>query len=291
MRRYNVPIDVDDLVKRYSRGESEKALAKVFGVSRTIIRNRLVKAGVQPRGRSEAMFIRMANTSPEERARLATAAHDAVRGKPKTPEFLLARAAGVEKQGARHGNVSPAELILASDLRNATLPVVHQKAIGPYNVDIATGTVAVEVLGGGWHRSKLHGKRLRYMLDAGWDVIYIWVDGRRSPLRPGAAQYVVAHCEFRDGNPALPRCYRVIRGGGEFVAEGSADGDDIPDVLPVSDGPDVLPAEIPLGLCQCGCGRPTWIPTRTDIPRGRVKGVPVRFAKGHGSRLRSNDPR
>ena len=89
--------------------------------------------------------------------------------------------------------------------QNQGVGVIYQKAIGPYNADLAIGTVAVEVLGGQWHRIKHHGKRLRYILDAGWDVIYIWVDAKHFPLGPGAAEYVIAHCEFREepSHPAL----------------------------------------------------------------------------------------
>lgn len=281
MRRYNIPLDVDDLVQRYARGESEKALAETFGVSRDVIRRRLVKAGVEPRNRSDAMFVRMAHASPEERSRLADAAHAAVRGKPRSTEFLISRAKGIETLGAAHGTVSAAEILLASMLRGYWLQVTHQKAIGPYNADLAAGTVAVEVLGGSWHRSKRHRKRLRYLLDAGWDVIFVWVDGLHYPLGRGAAEYVAAHCEFRSRNPAAPRCYRVIRGDGKFVAEGSADGDDLPDVLPISDRPDVAPAEVPFGYCHCGCGKRTRIARQTRTERGQVKGMPLRYLTGH----------
>lgn len=276
-----VKIDDAAMVTRYLAGESEKTLAAAFGVDRNGIRRRLLRAGVTPRGRSESMYVRMARTSPEERARLASAAHDAVRGKPQSFDFLCKLAAG--KEGRTDGSVSPAELRLADMLREAGLTVIHQKAIGPYNADIATGTVAVEILGGSWHRSKKHGRRLRYILDAGWDVIYIWVDGRRHPLTPDAAQYVVAHRKFREANPAAPRCYRIIRGGGQFVAEGSADGDDIPDTLPNTDRPDVAPAEVPLGYCHCGCGRKTRPAAISDAAKGWVKGQPVRYVSGHNA--------
>lgn len=280
-----VAVDSAAIVSRYLAGESEKALADALGTNRTVIRNRLLDADIQPRGRSESMYLRMSQASPEERARLASAAHDSVRGKPKTPEFLIARAIGVERQGAAHGNASPAELMLASMLRDAGVPIIHQKAIGPYNVDLAVGSVAVEVLGGGWHRAKLHGERLRYLLDAGWDVIYVWVNALRYPLGPGAGQYVVAHCEFRDRNPSAPRCYRVIRGGGEFVAEGSSDGDDIPDVLPVTNRPDVHPAEVEPGTCRCGCGRAT--SGRVNPRTGKV----AAYISGHNARAGNRNPR
>jgi hypothetical protein len=282
-RRERVSIDSDAVVKRYLAGESEKALAAAFGVDRNAIRTRLRKAGVEPRNRSEAAYLRMAHATADERARLASAAHDAARGRRRPLSEKLARAATMEAMGVSAPSVSAAEKLLAGWLSDAGLAVIHQKAVGPYNVDLAAGTVAVEVLGGGWHRAKLHGERLRYLLDAGWDVIYIWVDGRRSPLTAEAAQYVVSHCQVRDGDPAAPRCYRVIRGGGEFIAEGSADGDDIPDVLPITDRPDVPPAEVGPGYCHCGCDRQT--------SGGRAHdGGRVRYISGHNPQRRNRNP-
>ena len=41
---------------------------------------------------------------------------------------------------------------------------------------------------------------------------------------------------------------------------------------------------IPPGLCQCGCGRQTWIATRTSTAKGWTRGEPVRYARGHHPR-------
>lgn len=38
------------------------------------------------------------------------------------------------------------------------------------------------------------------------------------------------------------------------------------------------------GLCQCGCGKPTSIPTKNCTSLNRVKGVPMRFLPGHSSK-------
>ena len=35
------------------------------------------------------------------------------------------------------------------------------------------------------------------------------------------------------------------------------------------------------GLCQCGCGAKTAVPDHTDTSKGWVKGVPLRYIKGH----------
>ena len=38
---------------------------------------------------------------------------------------------------------------------------------------------------------------------------------------------------------------------------------------------------IPLGLCQCGCGKPTKIAKYNSPKYGWIKGLPVRFCRGH----------
>jgi len=45
-----------------------------------------------------------------------------------------------------------------------------------------------------------------------------------------------------------------------------------------------LATEIPLGLCQCGCGERTNIAPNTSPRLGRVKGQPYRFLHGHNGR-------
>jgi len=45
---------------------------------------------------------------------------------------------------------------------------------------------------------------------------------------------------------------------------------------------------IPLGLCQCGCGNKTNIISSTNVKDGRIKGAPSRFLPGHNGRLQEN---
>ena len=40
----------------------------------------------------------------------------------------------------------------------------------------------------------------------------------------------------------------------------------------------------PYGYCQCGCGEKTTVPTRNNAIHGRVKGVPIRYVRGHQGR-------
>lgn len=265
-------IDVADLARRYLAGESEKALAESLGVSRTPIRRLLLKAGVEPRNRSAGMYVRMARTGPEERARLTEAAHAAARGRTIPFDELCRNALGTQSSVA---NISAYEYRLCDLLAERGVAYTQQRAYGPYNVDVTVGRVAVEILGGNWHASKSHGQRIRYLLDSGVDVLYIWSTGDFK-IGPGAAEHVIAFAEEASGNPTSGGRYRVIRGNGQLVADFQTDRDEIPDVVPNSDLPKTPPASVPYGLCHCGCGRVTTI----------YGGEPRRYVSGHNN-LRS----
>src|SRR5699024_7131513 len=84
--------DINDLISRYLSGESVKHLAESFGFSRQVVYRVLRNANIKPRNRSESMYVRMAQTPPEERKRLASAANEAKRGLANTPEMLHKRA-------------------------------------------------------------------------------------------------------------------------------------------------------------------------------------------------------
>ena len=68
-------------------------------------------------------------------------------------------------------------------------------------------------------------QRVKYLRKRGWSVLYIWVTARH-PLTRRAADQIVAAGQAAERNPALIGQYWVIRGTGEFVAEGRPDGDE-----------------------------------------------------------------
>ena len=220
MKKIN--IDIDNLIRLYELGESEKALAEKFGVSRTVIRPRLIENGIKPRNRSEAMYVRMSRTSKEERARLTAASHAAIRGTHHSFERQCKTAISRERSQSWIGR---GERICLDMLRTHGLDGVPQKAIGPYNVDIAidSPSIAVEIFGGHWHTCDEHASRFRkrtdYILNAGWAVIIIWVT-RNYPLERGAIEYIVALSKKLSGGKPMRRQEHVIRGDGKFTAVG-----------------------------------------------------------------------
>jgi transposase-like protein len=214
MPREWLPPNLDDLVEHYLSGQSVKALAEQHGVSRNVIDRVLDQAGVQRRGRSEAMTVRMAQTSPEERARLAEAAHNAVRGKRQSVEHRARIAATRERLAVS----SPYELLLAEWL--VDMSPVTQKAIGVYNVDLAIEPVAVEVFGGNWHGHGRHRGRFQQrrqdILDGGWSLLVVWVT-RQHRLQRAVADEVRAFVDLARREPSLVGQYRVVWGDGQLA--------------------------------------------------------------------------
>jgi transposase-like protein len=169
--------DESAALEMFQRGGSVKAVAAAFGVQRGTITKLLGKHGIAPRNRSEAMLLRMAQSSPEDRQRLVSAAHAAVRGRRMPEECAIRIAEGRERAKS---NASADAIAIAAAIVGLGRPVTTEKAVGPYNLDIAFDElpVAVEIQGGSWHGHGGHGARLgkrrEYLLSRGWHLVEIW---------------------------------------------------------------------------------------------------------------------
>jgi very-short-patch-repair endonuclease len=211
-----LPIDTDEVVRRYKAGNSELAISQALGHSRSAIRRRLIEAGISVRSGSEAGKIRMRRMSPEQRAALADAAHAAVRGVPQSEEYRCKLALANEH---RERVASPNERTLAEWLRARRLEVTPQKAVGRYNVDIALAEsrIAVEIFGGNWHAGGAHARRYRprldYLMDRGWHPVIVWVTTNYRLAYPVAEQIIALH-EARSYGESFGRQEHVIRGDG-----------------------------------------------------------------------------
>ncbi len=211
---------LDNLIKRYLAGESEKKLAAEISMSRPAFRQRLLKHGVTPRNRSEGMIARWRESTDEQRVAMTANAHASVRGKPQSFELRARQAITRERNIA---NSPIVETILANVLRDNGLPVTLHKAIGKYNVDVAVNVppIAVEIFGGGWHAYGRHAarflERTKYLLDSGWNVVIIWLDARRYPFSLACADYVIAFADELRLNPTARGQYRVILGDGNLA--------------------------------------------------------------------------
>lgn len=197
------------VVAQYVTGISENVVAANHGVSRTAVRRLLRRAGVQIRDCSAAGFLRMASAA--QRGAVARKAHFAKVGRGELDMLRMLRSLGMEAD--------------------------RQVIVAPYNLDLAIGSVAVEIH---WRTINplrpcmRQRERIKNLLDRGWSVIYVWCTDPR-PLRLRAAKEVVAFADLANRDPSARREYRVIRGCGELVAGGHLEGDQLP-VIPTLEG-------------------------------------------------------
>ena len=123
----------------HEAGQSILSLSREFGHQRRTIQTWIEKIGGTVRNRSEAMYQRMANSSPEERKAIAYAANNAVRGIKRSDNELQKRALAKSRM-IGHGEPELLKALLIEGL-----PAEAQKPCGKYNIDIAIGYIAVEL--------------------------------------------------------------------------------------------------------------------------------------------------
>lgn len=224
-------IDLNDLRRLYEAGASVKQLAEHFGCSRGPVVDRLKNMGITPRTRSEAMLVRMANTSFEERQQLVKNANAAARHRVHTEEEKIKRARRVYETKS---NVSSYEIDVMRALRLEGFTVESQFPVGPYNLDIALVecSLAMEIHGGGFHASGRHAarrpQRLEYLFSRGWAVIEVW---RVTPVtwNPVAvAENFIALSQLMRRDPPPQSRHWVILGDAEPAPICRSYGYDVP---------------------------------------------------------------
>lgn len=223
-RPRQIPLSEKEIATAYEAGASGLQLSRTHGVSRSVIRRCLAEAGVAIRGRTEAGLVRAAQMTPEQRAAQAAAAHDASRGRTVPMVEQCKSAKGRERIP---GPMSVHEQRFASWLTELHVPYRREVAIGPYNVDFAIGSVAVEILGGEWHGYKtIHARRTPYILNQGWAMAFVWATAN-CPMTREVADQVVTYANQIGREPALIGEYWVLRGDGQLIATGGTESDEI----------------------------------------------------------------
>lgn len=123
-------------------------------------------------------------------------------------------------------------MILARALQARGLAVRHNRAVGRYSGDLVVGSVVVEVLGRATGASKHDGARLRYLMDRGYTVFYLWVDDRHAvTLAPPAIQLVVRTVDTARRRPSEVPTFTVLHHTGRIIEHGlrmNAEFDRIP---------------------------------------------------------------
>jgi very-short-patch-repair endonuclease len=221
---YQAQTDLSDAVRLYAEGEDLKSLCAQFGIGPHRMESALVLAGVHRRTSGQSLRIRYSRMSEAERAVITRQANIAKRGRPASQKALELRAKTYEStlQAA-----SRADLILGMWLNQRGIQLTPQKAIGPYNVDIAIHEPAVAVeVNGYWHylshRISSDDKRREYILDSGWMMIEVRLDSfTASPwkhLRPTCADKIVSLLDSVRVNVATRGKHWVIGGDGESLS-------------------------------------------------------------------------
>jgi very-short-patch-repair endonuclease len=221
-------LNVNDLIKLYQGGTSAIQLAKRLNVSDWSIRKCLTTAGIKLRNRSEVNAL-----TRQQHPDWADAAHVAARGRRQTWNEMCQKALA-QQLSVTH--TTPMENALAEEIRQQGCAVIQQLAIGPYNADIALGSVAVEVCGrhpNGLKSGSL--KRLRYIGNAGFSVMFCVISSKRKhypiPLSRYAA-HIISIAQKTSHNPPLRGQYWVVSGDGKIFAGGSTQAHDLSLVVP-----------------------------------------------------------
>jgi hypothetical protein len=218
-------INEGELFKLYESGISVLAMSKQLGVSRSCILNRLSGMGLAIRSGSEANTIRFARASVDERKSIASAANLASRSNfaRNVPQNEPAR-----KLGDHLSQVALSKAIKTALTRmNGSVAQTHelpiwemlrefspqvQFPVGPYNIDLAIGSVAVEVHAARYvyegHRRLA--TRSVQILDEGWSVLVVWItDGLPDP------NHLISTLNHLRGLPTGRSEYWVVRSDSE----------------------------------------------------------------------------
>jgi len=206
-RKWN-PTNPDDIIQKYLSGTSEKAIAKQMQISRSAVRSFFIRNGIQPRGRSESMFVRMKNATPEERQRLSKAAHDKVRGMKRSKKELIERAIIRQKNKSIVGK---GERLLDKWLKERGFDTIPQMAVDKFNIDIAIPPVAVELNISSWNplTNRHDPQKIEYLTNNGWAIIYIHIK-TIALLSEVQADYITSYIKQVRSDPSLIGEYRVI---------------------------------------------------------------------------------
>lgn len=218
-------VPVDKIISLYNSGISVKQLSIQFGCSRNVINNRLLKANIKHRNRSESMFNRTSKMTIEERKSMVYKANEGMRN--STSEQIKRRLELAAKTTQNNlSEVGQLEDYVMSSLNNFS--PIPQLAESTYNIDIACRPVAIEVhVNSGFPHNMPHiKKRIKHLLKCGWVVIYIKV-GAKVIINEVAMNKIISVIEFSRLNPSFRGKYWVIRGTGEGCAIGCLDSDNI----------------------------------------------------------------
>ena len=144
-----------------------------------------------------------------EKRRFTLTASETTRGRKRTDQHLAELALSKPRL------VGEGETQLLELLREQGIEAEHQFPVGKYNLDIAIGSVAVEV-----HRSTHHPlsttqfhQRTEDLISLGWPIIFVWLNPKRGEYLANTDN-LISLVKLARTDPAAFGKYRVIRADG-----------------------------------------------------------------------------
>lgn len=221
-------LNVRNIADLYVSGIPEYIIAKRFKVDRGTIRKRLIEARVPIRDCKAACILRMNNMTADEKKRITKNAHDAVRGVKRPDKECLEKAITRQKTLQY---VGAGEKEILSWLECKGEKCVPQLAVHRYNIDIGCAPVAVEI-SVNWCNPLFqphNRKKIMYLCNHGWAVIFVLVPEKRFICEP-QADYIHAFIQSVRRNPSLIGEYRVIGREAKVKAIMRFDGENLPGI-------------------------------------------------------------
>lgn len=215
-----------EIVNQYKAGLSCLACAKKFDRSRSFINHVLLYHGIELRNGSEANVLRFKHQTTEDRRKITAKANKVMRSLPKSFHVKSSKKQA-EAKAKSLSKVGQHELEYAAYFKKHGFSCAPQKPFGAYNIDIAVGSVAVEihVNSNHPHRHSFYSKRIVDLLKGGLSVLYVKVTSKG--VNAFGLNQALAHLKELSSHPAGSCQYRVIRGTGELIAVGHLDGNQI----------------------------------------------------------------
>jgi very-short-patch-repair endonuclease len=152
---------------------SVKKIAEMLGTERHTVNTALRRAGVEHRGRSEAMFVRMSNTDADGRAHLTRKANAAARGRKASREEREKSVLG----RYRNQKMSKIERVFYETFARLSVVVESNYPVGVWSCDFAIPDVKldIEIDPGCWHRTPMKRvndeRREAELTSIGWRIL------------------------------------------------------------------------------------------------------------------------
>lgn len=223
------------IIDAYQSGLSENQTAKKFNVSRSVVRRVLTENKIHIRSQSEAEKLKWSKMTDEQRKHQVKAAHETVKTLDEA-YWIKNKINAAKTKEVTHSKVGVFEYEFTKVFNANGFTCQGQFAINVYNIDIfiAPDTVVeIHVSTANPHTHKMYVKRIKYLLECGYNVIYIKIT--KDAFIDIVANKVMRIIEVARINKAFSGKYWMIRGCGELVTVGSFNGNEFSSVLRPND--------------------------------------------------------